>query len=263
MRDIIAHYEKVPEDSRLLTGWGKLEFARTQELILRYLPSRPGKILDVGGGSGIYSWWLGSLGYETHLIDPVSRHVERARQFSQITSAEVGDARNLTPKDGSFDAVLLLGPLYHLTDPDDRLRALAEARRILRTGGLLFAAAINRFASLLDGLVRGFVDDPRFVSILEQDLKDGQHRNTAGDPDFFTTSFFHRPEELEAEVMKADFSVVALVAVEGPGWLANEFDERWADPARREQLLDLIRRVEQQRVLLSITPHFLAVAKRN
>src|SRR5271167_3168077 len=159
MREVIAHYENCPEDSRLLTGWGQLELARTQEIILRHLPAAPGRVLDVGGGSGIYSRWLGGLGYDAHLVDPVPRQVEYAHRFlGQIASAEVGDARKLAQPDESFDAVLLLGPLYHLTDSKERALALAEARRVLRPRGILMAAAINRFGSLLDGLVRGLVD---------------------------------------------------------------------------------------------------------
>jgi ubiquinone/menaquinone biosynthesis C-methylase UbiE len=263
MRDIIAHYDEVPEDDRLQADWGRLELARTQELILRHLPAPPRKILDVGGGSGVYSSWLGGLGYKTHLLDPVPRHVAQARQRSEITSCEVGDARSLSQASASFDAVLLLGPLYHLTEADDRLKALAEAHRVLRPGGVLFAAGISRFGSLLDGLVRGFVDDPRFIPILEQDLNSGQHRNATGDPNFFTTAFFHLPKELESEVAKAGFSVAELAAIEGPGWIAANFEERWSDPVRRQQLLRLIRMVEQEPSLLGLSPHLLVVAKRN
>jgi 2-polyprenyl-3-methyl-5-hydroxy-6-metoxy-1,4-benzoquinol methylase len=76
--DALGHYEQVDEDSRLLQGWGQLELARTQELIIRALKQAPAKILDVGGGSGIYSAWLASLGYEVHLLDLVPKHIEQA-----------------------------------------------------------------------------------------------------------------------------------------------------------------------------------------
>jgi 2-polyprenyl-3-methyl-5-hydroxy-6-metoxy-1,4-benzoquinol methylase len=197
MQDIIDHYNQVREDLRLSQGWGLLELARTQELILRHLPKSPGIVLDIGGAAGVYSAWLGSLGYETHLIDPVPGHVEQARKASgTMASSEVGDARQLSAGDEFFDAVLLLGPVYHLTERGECLTALRESWRALRPGGVLFAAGICRFASLFDSVFRGFNDDPRFVPILEQDLIDGQHRNPTGDPNFFTTAFFHRPEEL-------------------------------------------------------------------
>jgi SAM-dependent methyltransferase len=263
MQEIVDHYDKVPEDSRLQAGWGLLELARTQEIILRHLPAPPQKILDIGGGSGVHSAWLTDLNYETHLIDPVPRHVRQARRSSsRIASAEIGDARNLSQATASFDAVLLLGPLYHLTDADDRVRALAEARRVLRPGGVLFAAGISRFASLLDGLVRGFVDDPRFVAILERDLESGQHRNATGDPNFFTTAFFHLPREFESEIVTAGFSIAEFAGIEGPGWIAADFEDRWRDPIRRKQLLQLIRAVEHEPSLLALSPHLLAVGKR-
>ena len=144
----------------------------------------------------------------------------------------------------------------------ERLTALREARRVLRLGGLLFAAAICRFASLLDSLFRGFIDDPRFASILDQDLREGQHRNPTGDPNFFTTAFFHRPEELSSEVAEGGFSMIELVGVEGPAWLARDFETRWADPIRREQLLALTRSVEREVALFGLSQHLLVVAQK-
>jgi SAM-dependent methyltransferase len=262
MQDFIDHYNQVREDLRLSQGWGLLELIRTQELILRHLAKPPRTVLDIGGAAGVYSAWLGSLGYETHLIDPVPRHIEQARRSDAIRTAQIGDARQLPGKDESADAVLLLGPLYHLTERGERLMALREAWRVLRRGGVLFAAAICRFASLLDSVVRGFSDDPRFVPILERDLIDGQHRNPTGDPNFFTTAFFHRPEELREELVDAGYSVIELVGIEGPAWLAPDFEARWADPIRRERLLALTRKVEHEVALSGLSPHLLIVGRK-
>jgi SAM-dependent methyltransferase len=215
----------------------------------------------VGGGPGTYVPWLAARGYEVHLVDPVPLHVEQARHAGART-ARVGDARRLDERDLGFDAVLLLGPLYHITDRPGRIRALAEARRVARDGGVVAAAAISRFASLLDGLITGALDDPAFRSIVERDLVDGQHRNPTSRPEWFTTAFFHHPHELEAEVAEAGLRLEELVGLEGPAWLVRDVDERWADPEQRERLLSTARAVERERALLGLSAHLLAVARR-
>ena len=136
---------------------------------------------------------------------------------------------------------------------------------MLRPGGLVFASAINRFASLLDGLKRGLIDDPNFVQMLEQDLAEGQHRSP-GSPGsmevYFTTAYFHRPEELEAEIREAGLALKELVAVQGPGWLAEDFPSRWSDLRRREQLLELVRAVEHEATLFGMSFHLMAIAEK-
>jgi SAM-dependent methyltransferase len=263
MGEILNHYGALyQEEHRLQSGLGALEFARTQEIVLRRLPAPPQRILDSGGGPGVYSAWLAGLGYEVHLVDLTPRHVEQARRISGLATAKVGDARRLGHADESMDAVLLMGPMYHLTERVERLSALRETRRVLRSGGLLYAAAISRFASLLDGLHTLAIDDPAFLSIVERDLDDGQHRNDTGNPAYFTTAFFHHPEELGREIEDAGLELLELLAVEGPVWIARDFEARWGDPVRREQLLRLARNVEAEPSLLGASPHLLAVARR-
>ncbi len=266
---MLAHYAGGYESGRLSTPSGRLEMIRTQEIMLRYLPPPPAAVFDVGGGPGAYARWLADLGYEVHLIDAVPLHVEMAKEASQaqpdrpIASISVGDARKLDRGNASVDAVVMLGPLYHLTDRFDRLVALGEARRVLRDGGLLFAAAISRFASVLDGLRHGFLEDPEFVKIVDQDLADGQHRNPTDNPDYFTTSFFHRPDDLKHEIEEAGLRHEATFGLEGPAWLLRDLDDRLKERDRREQLLTALRLLEQENSVLGVTAHLLAVARRN
>jgi ubiquinone/menaquinone biosynthesis C-methylase UbiE len=268
-REMLLHYQSSSEAERLSVSVGQLELARTQELVKRHLPPPPAVILDVGGGAGIYSLWLAREGYEAHLVDAVPLHVEQARRAGQaqpdhpIASCAVGDARQLDHPDASADVVLLFGPLYHLTERDDRVTALGEARRVVRDGGLVLAVGISRFASTLDGLFRGFLDDPEFVRIVQQDLRDGQHRNPANHPVYFTTAFFHHPDELRAEVEEAGLHHEKTLPIEGPGWLLQNFDEHWNDAGRRERLLNAIRWLENEPSMLSVSAHILAVARNS
>lgn len=265
---MVRYYGDADEASRLASGWFQLERERTRELILRHLPPAPAKVVDAGGGAGVYACWLASRGYQVHLIDPVPKHVEQARVASakqpdhRLASAEVGDARSLRFTDNSADAVLLLGPLYHLVDRDQRLACLREARRVVRSGGFVWGAGISHFASLLDSLSHGFFDDPEFASIVEGDLDSGRHRNPTSNPIYFTDAYLHRPGELSREFLAAGFQVVEVLAIEGPGWLARDFDRLWNDPQQRERLLATVRKVEREPSILGATSHFMVIGRK-
>lgn len=262
-----AYYDAAPEEQRLATGPGQLERARTQELVERFLPPAPRVVLDVGGGPGVYARWLAERGYEVHLIDPVARMVaqagaQAAGPRAAIASCSVGDARSLDRPDGSADAVLLLGPLYHLQDAGERDAALREAFRVLKPGGALFAAGISRFASALDGLARDLLADPAFAAIVERDLAGGLHHNPTDNLEYFTTAYFHRPDELGSEVERAGFRLQGIFGLEGPAWLLSDFEARWRDEARRGRLLQVLRQLETEPSLLGVSAHLLAVAHR-
>jgi hypothetical protein len=142
------------------------------------------------------------------------------------------------------------------------VRALSEAGRVAVPGAPILAAAISRFASLLDGLFRGLVDDPAFQGILDRDLREGQHRNPTGRIDYFTTAFFHRPHELAEEGREAGLAVEGVRAVEGPAWLVPDLRERWGAEPQRQQLLDYLRRVESEPELMGMSAHLLLVPRR-
>jgi SAM-dependent methyltransferase len=264
---IVAYYERAPEETRLEQLPFRLEEIRTRELIRRHAPAPPGVVVDVGGAAGAYALWLADAGYTVHLVDAAPRLVGEARRRSAaverpLASCEVGDARALDLADQCADILLLLGPLYHLTDASDRVRALGEARRVLRPGGVLFAAAISRYASALDGMARDLFADPRFTAIVERDLSSGQHRNPTDRVDYFTTAYFHRPEDLRAEVESAGFAIEGVCGLEGPGWFLPDLAERWADPRRRDDLLRLARELQAAPSVLGISAHLLTVARK-
>ena len=266
--EVAAFYARGLERDRLAAGPGALEFVRTQALLERYLPAPPAVVADVGGGPGRYAVWLAERGYRVDLVDPVALHVEQARAAAKgwpgamLASAEVGDARALRLPDASADTVLLLGPLYHLPDRAERLQALAEARRVCRRGGVIIAAAISRFASTLDGLRGGYLEDPAFAALAAGDRQDGRHRNPTGDPAYFTTAYFHRPEDLAAECSAADLAHEATLAVEGAAWLLPDLDARLADQRRRAVLLTALAALEAEPALLGVSAHLLVVARR-
>jgi SAM-dependent methyltransferase len=261
--EVLSHYQTIEEESRLHGGVGQIEFLRTQEVLRRHLPPAPARILDVGGATGIHARWLAELGYEVTLVDLALRHVEIASSTLAPLGVQVhqGDARSLPAPTSSFDAVLLLGPLYHLQDSTDRLRVWREARRVVRSGGIVAGAAISRFASLFDGLARGFLFDSEFQGIVRQDLATGRHLNPNRRPGWFTTAYLHHPDELPAEAEAAGLTVLELVGLEGlSGWLPFQ-EDRWDSPADRETILGAARIVENEPSLVGLSAHLLLVCE--
>ena len=268
MAEIERYYGSGVEGSRLKTGSGKLELARVRELMTRFLPPAPAIVYDIGGGTGVHAFWLTKKRYRVHLLDVVPLHIEMVRTaiaagaVPRLAEAVVGEARQLPWQDESADAALLFGPLYHLTGRNDRQAALEESWRVLRPGGLLLAAAISRFASALDGIREGYLGDPDFAAIVERDLADGQHQNPTGKPEYFMETHFHHPDELHGEIVKAGFVAEGVYGIEGPGWLAHDFEACWEKPYRRERLLHLARRLEAEPALLGISAHLMAVGRK-
>lgn len=260
-----AYYARGEERERLSKGAvSELEFERTKEIALRHLPPVPAVVADIGGGPGAYALWLASLGYEVVHRDLMPLHVEQLRQQANgnpLIRTGVGDARDLDLPDGSVDAVLLLGPLYHLDKRADRVRALRSAYRVLRPGGPVVAAAISRWSPRLDGMLRLRLDKvlPEAEGMLPATERTG-HLAPFGRDQF--TAYLHRPAQLRNELVSAGFPVPELAAVEGPAFLIGDLAERLADSEGRRVIMDTVRAVERVPELLGASPHFLATARR-
>jgi SAM-dependent methyltransferase len=216
---IVEYYsERYREDLRLAARpQARLERTRTVELLHELLPPPGAAVLDVGGGPGEYARVLVTAGYRVRLLDLVPGHVAQARAGEPPVEAEVADARALPEADGAYDATLLLGPLYHLTDPAERVRALAEAARVTRPGGCVLAAAISRFAGPLDFVATGRMNDAMMADARKL-ITDGRNDPRIG----FTHAYFHRADELAGECAAAGLTDVVVHGVEGPAWLAAE-----------------------------------------
>ena len=241
-----------------------LEFIRCKEIISRYLSKVPMEIADIGGATGVFSYWLASLGHNVHLLDFTPSHIEQAKKYRErhgvsLAAYHCGDARHLPFDDNCFDIVLEMGPLYHLQDKSDRLQCLSEARRVLKPGGALLCHAISRYAALFDGFGYLNINDERFISILDGGLMAGQH--SPGETSYFTSAYFHRPCELENELTASGFDDIDIIAVEGFARAVN-VDEFLKNEERTNLLLEYIRKIERVPELMGMSDHFFAVTRK-
>ena len=274
MNEIYDFYNNGAEIGRLERGLGKVEFLRTKEILARYIDT--GKVIyDIGGGIGMYAAWLARMGNEVHLIELAENAVEYAKanmmQDCQFV-AETGDARHINRLDESADVVLLMGPLYHLRDREDRLLTLRESLRVLKPGGLLVATGISKFSSMTwalsvygekknENLVE-FLDDPVFFNMIKGEMTTGDHIRPKEYSKFIAESYFTTAEEMKAEIAEAGFAVEKAIAVEGCIWFTPHREEKWEDETSRERLLDIVRMTESEPEMMGMSPHFLVVARK-
>jgi ubiquinone/menaquinone biosynthesis C-methylase UbiE len=264
-KPVLEFYEKFEnENERILRN--PLEFIRTKEIISRFLPENKIKIIDLCGATGHYSYWLAEKGHEVHLRDLSQRHIDEAKgndskYNARLASISLGDARTIQSENETYDMVLLMGALYHLQEKEDRIKCLKEVYRILKNGGIGVFAYINRHASMFDGFLRGFINDPEFQKIVDHDIMTGRHNNPENKENYFTNAYFHTTEEIHSELIQANFCDILLYAVEGFGWVINN-DEYLKDTEKLSKLLRYIRLTEQNMEMIGISDHKLVICKK-
>jgi SAM-dependent methyltransferase len=253
---IVNYYtdEYVEADRLRASAVGRLELLRTQELLRRHLPEAGSAVADIGGGTGAHAAWLVADGHDVVLVDLVPAHVEAVRRQLPGLRAEVADARELPLADGCVDAALLLGPLYHLQEPADRLRALQEAVRVTRSGGVVAVAAIGRYAPLLDLAVQRKLS-PEVLGMVRGQMATGRHDPRVG----FTDAYMHLPGELRGELASAGVDEVTVYAVEGPLWPGVHV---LPDDVDLDPYLTVARELETNPDAVALSAHLLGVGTR-
>lgn len=251
------------EWGRLETTWGAQEFAMTKALLEPHLPAA-GRVLDIGGGPGRYAGWLAEQGYRVTLADAVPELLDIARErVAGIDEIVRADARDLSRwADDSFDVVLCLGPMYHLTAATDRRRAIAEVVRVLRPGGLAAFAFITWYSHVRRVVSRPEereeFDDPEFLRRLAEDgvFQRAQPGTFGG--------YAVRPTEIEAEFDGSGLDPIAVATVQSfGGELAPRFAElRESHPAAYDEIFRLMVEHATDPSLRGGSTHLLYLARR-
>jgi S-adenosylmethionine-dependent methyltransferase len=249
---------------------GAIEFTLTSHLLTTYLPPM-GRILDLGGGPGRYTIWLAERGYRVVLADLspellriAKAKIAEARVELQVDAVVEADACDLQLwADESFDAVLCLGPFYHLPDANDRHRAAAELARVLRPGGVAFVAFMPRYTFIRRTLAipdeRRHLLQPAWVAQL---LSEGIFENDV--PGRFTHGYGARPEEIAPFFSQFGLATIALLAAEGiTGGLQGVItDLATSDPSVYQAALNILIETASDPSILGLGTHLVYIGRK-
>ena len=275
---VLAGYNAGIERDRLRTGIGLIEFERTKEILLEKLPKPPAVIYDIGGAYGEYAWWLASMDYEVHLVDLSATNIAMSAELAaeypgvKLASAMVCDARSIPRPDKSADAILLMGPLYSITEYEERILAIEECGRLLKDDGILFSAALTPFSVLVprialyhidDTAKRRELDDPAVMSVIERALEDGCYINpekkiVSG----LGSSHLHTAKALREELSVGGFDTATVHGVMGGAWLAPNLDELLANEETKAVLMKTVRMLDTHEEIIGLSGHLLAVSRK-
>ena len=275
---VLAGYNAGIERNRLREGIGLIEFERTKEILVEKLPKPPAVIYDIGGGYGEYAWWLATLGYEVHLFDLSETNIKMSKELAAeypgvcLKAAMVCDARAVPRPDKSADAILFMGPLYSITEYEERILAIKECHRLLKDDGILFSAALTPFSVLVPRIAKYHVDeskkgteldDPAVISIIERALTDGCYINPERKiANGLGSSHLHTAKALREELTCGGLETSTVHGVMGGAWLAPNLNELLEDEKTREVLLKTVRMLDTHEEIIGLSGHMLAVSKK-
>ena len=209
--NLINYYNKFNEDKRLTHRHGIVEYETTMKYIKKYLNKMNNpKIIDIGAGTGKYSVALANEGYDVTAVELVKHNLMTLKAKNSPVKAYLGNAINLAKfKDNSFDMVLLFGPLYHLISKEDKLKALMEAKRIVKEDGLILVSYyMNEYAII----THGFKDNNILDAIKNKEIDDTFHI-TPKETDLYSMV---RLEDIDELNKLSNLKRIKILAQDGP-----------------------------------------------
>jgi S-adenosylmethionine-dependent methyltransferase len=264
LRDIAAYYNNDPdrEDSRLERH--QLEYDLTWRYLTQYLPPR-GRVLEIGAATGRYTLGLAKRGHRVTAFDMSEKLIEIGRQKIVAEELEkrvkfiLGDARDLSEvTEQDFDAVLLMGPLYHLVEEADRKATLKEARDRLKKDGILFSSFISRFGihgDLLRNLPDWIDNQAEVQNII------GMGKNPDHIPGSGFRGYFAKVAEIAPLHEALGFETLVVAGVE-PAISSDDESYNKLSGRQRQLWLDLLHQISTEPSILGASRHILYIGKK-
>ncbi|WP_445505425.1 class I SAM-dependent methyltransferase [Niallia sp. 03091] len=268
MSDIISYYSQFDE-------WGRLErepveFQVNWHYIKKYIP-KTGCVLDNGAGPGKYSMELANEGYKVTLTDLTPKLVEIAKDKAKELDLEgqfdgfyAADARELNMlKEEQFDASLMLGPMYHLQEENDRIKAVKELNRVTKKNGIVFVAFMPRIRHILASLLSPENWKPNnYMDSIIQFYQTGCFNHA--DKGRFTGAYYFNIEDINPFMEAQGFETLDLIGSNAGAILNNDSWKHWQDKGEQEvkKIIDLIKEKATDPYILGISSHLLYIGKK-
>lgn len=218
MQEIIDYYNKFNENKRLLSPHGRVEFLTTLKYIREYVDKfvtengRCPKIIDIGAGTGRYSFAVAEMGCETTAVELVEHNLDvlRSQKNQPKIKAVQGNAIDLSQfKNEEFDIALLFGPMYHLFGFEDKLKALNEAKRVVRPGGIIFVAYVMNEYSVVTFAFK----EHNIKECIEEGKLDATFKTITTPKDLYD---YVRLEDIKALNKAAGLDRIKIIGADGP-----------------------------------------------
>ena len=268
------YYKHFDEKNRLRNdNSGKLEFLMTMNILEKNLPAlavgAEVSVLDLGGGAGAYSFPLAKKGYKVTLADLSETLLSQAKKQKEedkvqnLVSCDQVNATDLSVyKDNSFDVVLLFGPLYHLTEKDEREKCIKEIRRVLKPGGKVFASFIPYLSGSI-ALVQRFCWSPDQVDIntLEECFDSGKFKNLSDNG--FQEGYYPTSEEIENLFATNGFEKQLLRSIRGFGYEKEDVIFKFKNKSVFSKILELIDSTAADKSIIEMCGHAMYIGMKN
>ena len=258
------YYAEFNERDRLFNdNSGRLEYEMTKRILKEHLPKKA-KILDLGGGAGVYSFFLAELGYDVYLADLSENLIQQAieqnsREENKITSCDVVNALDLSIyKNEQFDVVLLFGPLYHLLEKEERKQCLNEVNRVLKSDRMIFASFIPYLSGSI-AIIDRYFRHPEQVDVnnLDKVFKTGKFNNLSNKG--FQEGYYPTVNELETLFKECKFKTKEIKSIRGIGYQKEDNIYSIKDDEIFDKIIDLIEQTSTKLEIIEMCGHAMYI----
>lgn len=254
-KELIEYYNKFNEDKRLTRRHGKVEFIVTLKYIHDYLNKmNDPKIIDIGAGTGKYSIELSNQGYDVTAIELVKHNLSYIKKYDKIKSYQ-GNAIDLSRfKDETFDLTLLFGPMYHLIDENDKIKALNEAKRITKKDGIIMVAYIMNDYCIL---THGFKDN-NILNAIENKMIDDNFKCIKWDNNLYSV---YRIEDIDKLNEKVNLNRIKIITPDGPANYMRNTLNKMSDK-EFDKFIEYVLSISDRKDMIGSSAHTIDILKK-